>query len=373
MRRATRGRWRLAPWRPDSPLGGQLGATALAIVHANGYPEGQRLLGQVLAELDRTGSVALFLLPPGKAALPWRALSRRRGQFLCVPQDASPEELAAHLSAAAALQPAIGGLREELLAARAAAGAAQGGEELTQELHLAARLQRDFLPRRLPEVGPVRFAVLYRPLGWVSGDIYDVTRLDETHLGFYVADAVGHGLPAALLTMFIKKALQTKRILGTTYEIVPPDMSLLELNRDICQQAIASCPFCTALYCVLDVRDLRLTYARAGHPEAILLRAGGAVERLSAPGTLLGIFPEETFESRQATLSPGDRLVLYTDGAEAALCGTAALPGSLEKTLARWGRLERDEFVLRLSACLDRRGAAGIEDDITVVVADVMR
>jgi serine phosphatase RsbU (regulator of sigma subunit) len=318
--------------------------------------------------------VAVFLLPPpGEDELPWKILSRRRGQFLCLRQDAPPEELAAKLAAAAELQPAIGGLREELLAARSATRAAEDGEELTQEMHLAARLQRDFLPRRLPEVGPVRFAVLYRPLGWVSGDIYDVTRLDETHLGFYVADAVGHGLPAALLTMFIKKALQTKRILGSAYEIVPPDVSLAELNKDICHQAIASCPFCTAVYCVLDVQTLRLTYARAGHPEAILLRADGHTERLAAPGTLLGIFPEETYESRQATLRPGDRLVLYTDGAEAALCGTSAPPGGLEKTLARWGRLERDEFVLRLSARIDRCSASNLQDDITIVVADVTR
>ena len=374
VRRAVRGRWRLAAWRSDRPLARQLGGSAVALVHTNGSADGPRLMGSVLSELDRTGAVAVFLLPSTpEAQAAWGVLSRRRGQFLCISQDATPRELEAKLDAAAEIQPAISDLHEELLAARGGAEGPPDERELTQEMHLAARLQRDFLPRRLPEVGPVRFAVIYRPLGWVSGDIYDVTRLDETHLGFYVADAVGHGLPAALLTMFIKKALQTKRILGSAYEIVSPEVSLSELNKDICAQAIASCPFCTAVYCVLDTQDLGLTYSRAGHPEPILIRAGGRIERLSSPGTLLGIFPDEVFESRQVRLARGDRLILYTDGVEAALCGHGPAAGGMEKALEKWRGLERDDFILRLSSLFERRADDRIQDDITVVVADVMK
>ena len=147
-----------------------------------------------------------------------------------------------------------------------------------EQIQLAARLQQGFLPRRLPEVGLARFGVLFRPAGWLSGDFYDITRLDETHVGFYVVDAVGHGLPAALLTMFIKRALKTKRIAGSTYQIVPPHVALAELNVDICDQDLASCSFCTAVYCMLDVANHTLTYARAGHPAPVLLRADGRIE-----------------------------------------------------------------------------------------------
>ncbi len=75
-----------------------------------------------------------------------------------------------------------------------------------EELRLAARIQQDFLPKFLPQLGPVHFHTLFRPAGYVSGDLYDVMRLDESHIGFFVCDAVGHGMPAALLTMFIKRA-----------------------------------------------------------------------------------------------------------------------------------------------------------------------
>ncbi|HMO27101.1 MAG TPA: hypothetical protein PKB10_12620, partial [Tepidisphaeraceae bacterium] len=80
-------------------------------------------------------------------------------------------------------------------------------QKLDEEMRLAARLQFDFLPKKIPQLGNVQIHTLFRPAGYVSGDLYDVMRLDETHIGFYVADAVGHGMPAALLTMFMKNAL----------------------------------------------------------------------------------------------------------------------------------------------------------------------
>src|SRR4051794_31980740 len=93
---------------------------------------------------------------------------------------------------------------------------------LDEELRLAARLQQDFLPRILPQLGPVHFHTLFRPAGYVSGDLYDIMRLDEHHVGFFICDAVGHGMPAALLTMFIKRALTTKEIQPSGYRLLDP-------------------------------------------------------------------------------------------------------------------------------------------------------
>ena len=334
-------------------------------------------LQDLLGQMEGTPAVAVILTGPdawgdGQA----RPDGSRGGQFVCVRSDARPEEIAAQLQAAAAIQPAIANLMGQLSAAREVARASAGAmEHLDEEMRLAARLQRDFLPRRLPEIGPVRFGVLYRPATWLSGDIYDISRLDERNVGFYVADAVGHGMPAALLTMFIKHALQTKRIVGNTYQIIPPDASLAELNDDICQQNLSSCQFCTAVYCVLDSSSLVLTYSRAGHPPAVVLRADGAVESLNGPGGLLGVFPEAQFESRHYALRQGDRLVLFTDGAEEALRAAAGLPGGdVGQILAPMASLPRDEMLLGVTAMIDgcKSNPAG-EDDITMMVVDVGR
>src|SRR5262249_30623761 len=139
-------------------------------------------------------------------------------------------------------------------------------QEIDQELLLARRVQQSLLPQALPEVPPVRFAVHYRPCGRVGGDFYDVFRLDETHVGFYVADVMGHGVPATLLTMFLKKAVKPKEITGKTYRLVPPEEVLQQLNREMIDQALAESPFITMVYGLLDCQCGTLQFARAGHP-----------------------------------------------------------------------------------------------------------
>src|SRR5690606_36381489 len=102
--------------------------------------------------------------------------------------------------------------------------------EVDQELRLACRLQRDFLPEVFPAVGDIRFTGLFRPATWVSGDVYDVRRLDETTLSFYVADAVGHGVAAGLLTMFIRQLMVGKRVRRDGYDVISPEEVLSTLN-----------------------------------------------------------------------------------------------------------------------------------------------
>jgi len=372
VRQAVASRWDIVPAGAGEPLVGQLSAAGLAVACPNGEADDPHEIERLLTAIDRAAAVVVVLLPP-QARVAWNVLGRRTGKFVLARQDASPDEILAKIDAAAALQPAFRNLHSELSDARKLSESdAELLKDLDEEMRLAARLQRDFLPRRLPEVGPVRFGVLYRPLGWVSGDIYDVVRLDETHVGFYVADAVGHGMPAALLTMFIKRALQTKRIVGNTYEILPPHVSLHQLNAAICEQNLSSCQFCTACYCVLDTATLRMTYCRAGHPEAILIRRDGSIATLSGPGSLLGVFPEEQYSGSSMSLAAGDRLVLFSDGLEDALTDQTGQGESLACQLASLQGMGRDEMLLQLTAWIDARSGTGrASDDVTVVVMDV--
>ncbi len=362
---AVSGRWRLEPHYPHEPLTRQLEDVSVALVMHSGDAAS---LARLLETLDRVGAVGLFILPEG-ADDALSVLQRWEGPFLWAFEDASAVELAAELSAASRLGSVIRRLRS------APSAAEQRGEELGEELRIAANLQRDFLPARLPEVGPVRFSTLFMPAGFVSGDIYDVVRLDETTLGFYVVDAVGHGLPAALLTMFVKKALQTKRISGHSYEIIPPRTALAALNDDICEQNVSGFHFCTAVYGVLDTRSLTLTYARAGHPEALLYHPDGRAETLGAPGGLLGVMTEQPYESRSVRLSPGDRLVLYTDGLEAAFRRQDGTCPRMVDALKPLAAVDRDEVLGELTEriALVRQQQRAELDDTTVVVMDVQR
>ena len=366
---ATGEDWDISPCSLAESIGPQLNDASIVMVSFDSPSENIESLARLLEDLKHSSAVAVFVLAREDTQA-WQMLPRHPGQFVCVSKDISPDELATRLATAAELQPAISNLHSELSAVKASVG--QSFDELTEEMRLAAQLQRDFLPRRLPEVGNVRFGVLYHAAGWVSGDIYDIDRLDETHLGFYIADAVGHGMPAALLTMFIKKALQTKRIVRNAYQLLPPHVSLGELNVDICQQNLSSCQFCTAVYCVLDTSDLMLTYSRAGHPQPILIRKGGLLERLEVPGSLLGIFPEETYQSSQVQLYPGDRLIIYSDGVESLFCqGMPGKPLPLQNRALELAEMSREGILLDIADKIEQGDEELLKDDVTVMVVDI--
>src|SRR5712692_83041 len=146
------------------------------------------------------------------------------GADVCLARPFSPQELLAQIQAFLR-QKSLHDLAAEKTAEfqRVNKRLEQAYEQIDQELELARRIQQSMLPQALPEILPARFAVHYRPCGRVGGDFYDIFRLDENHVGFFVADVMGHGVPASLLTIFLKKAVRTKEISGNHYRLLPPN------------------------------------------------------------------------------------------------------------------------------------------------------
>jgi serine phosphatase RsbU (regulator of sigma subunit) len=188
-------------------------------------------------------------------------------------------------------------------------------KEMAKQLEMAGHVQRNFLPTRLPHTQKIRWAASFHPAEWVSGDIYDIARLDEKHIGFYLADAVGHSMPAALLTIFLKQAATMRQTIGNDYYIFKPWEVVTALNLRMSEQELAGCLFATCFYGLLNIETLQLEYARAGHPYPVLIR-GEELIQLKTRGGLLGIFPEADFEQKSIQLQPGDKLFIFSDGAE---------------------------------------------------------
>ncbi len=189
-------------------------------------------------------------------------------------------------------------------------------DNLAEQLRLAGLVQQDFLPAQLPNTNEVQWATVFMPAEWVSGDIYDIVRIDEQHIGFYVADVVGHGMPAALLTIFLKQALLMRETYESNYRIFPPSEVIKNLNIRMAAQKLSGYQFATCCYCLLNVKTLQLTYARAGHPYPIFIRPGQQSEQLEIRGSLLGVFEQAEYTQQTLQLQPGDKLLLYSDGAE---------------------------------------------------------
>jgi sigma-B regulation protein RsbU (phosphoserine phosphatase) len=246
----------------------------------------------------------------------------------------------------------------------------QAYKQIDQELELAQRIQTSFLPQTLPEPPGSRFAVHYQLCGRVGGDFYDVFRLDENHVGFYVADAMGHGVPASLLTIFVKKGVRPKEVFGKDYRLVPPGEVLGRLNKELIDQQLSDTPFITMAYGLFNHREGVLQFARAGHPYPLLIPQVGELQTWRQEGLLLGVV-DATFPTHTYQMKPGDKVLLYSDGMDTAVFEGGGLGlESLMTCAERCRKLPIQEFVPRLAR--DLFGGAAQPDDLTLLGLEVI-
>ena len=312
-------------------------------------PVGGNISGHLLASVDPIdlGAYHLIVLEGGRGAEPLNLCLRLRSgldegfvPILYIAEDASPEARLASFEAGAdtyLLRPFVA---EEMLAQsraflrlkdthdhlaertlelnRVNKRLQEAYQQIDQELELAQRLQASFLPQTLPQIPRSRFAVHYLLCGRVGGDFYDVFRLDENHVGFYVADAMGHGVPASLLTIFVKKGVRTKEVFGQQYRLIPPDEVLGRLNKDLIDQHLSESPFITMVYGLFNHKEGVMSIARAGHPYPLYIPAGGEPQLWQQEGLLLGVVDAQ-YPARSYKLNPGDKLLIYTDGIDYAV------------------------------------------------------
>jgi serine phosphatase RsbU (regulator of sigma subunit) len=182
-------------------------------------------------------------------------------------------------------------------------------ERMEQEMELARTVQQDLLPKSFPVIPGYRFAARCEPARQVGGDFYDVVRFDDGRIGVAIGDVSDKGVPAALYMATTRSLLRTE----ARRERSPA--TVLNCVHDLLRELAGPGMFVTLFYGVLDPETRTLAYARAGHDYPYLSH-GGRLERLQAFGTPLGLLEAPLFrlEEAQVALSPGDRLVLYTDG-----------------------------------------------------------
>ncbi len=279
--------------------------------------EGSSMAYEAIGQVQESRLPAVISLPGGEPVV-----SGYEDGIIACPIDANPTLICSVLSSLWSQVPVFDELRREIRLLRAQESGLCGQiAQLDEELRMAAQLQKEFMPTEMPNVGGVGFDALWRPAGYVSGDIYDVVRLDETRIGLFIADAVGHGVPAALMTVQIKQSMPMKAIDPDSeqgYRIYSPGEAIGQLNQAMLENQTGKVRFATACYGIIDTATNQLTIARAGHPFPLILRADGSTETINPEGGLLGVFPDEVFEEATVQLEPGDRVLLYSDGFEVA-------------------------------------------------------
>jgi hypothetical protein len=181
-----------------------------------------------------------------------------------------------------------------------------------ERAHVAQTLQRSLIPAALPAIPGLELASCFRPLGAdneVGGDFYDAFG-DQESCWLVVGDVCGKGAEAAALTGFLR---HTTRALAR--EGMSPRHILSKVNRAMLDEGFDG-RFATAILAHLKLLEpqVELTIAAAGHPAALVFRAGGQVEECGGRGTLLGVFPDPVIQQVSTILMPNDTLALYTDG-----------------------------------------------------------
>lgn len=355
-------------------LDDSLGATTDAVI----------LLTEGAPSLAPFRSLALALEERGCTALMLQDASRTTGLGsgpLPLPDSCSDAVLAAAVAGVLHRQGEVERLRREVEISNRFQGGLQGRiEAIHDELQLAAMMQREHLPRALPAAPGLEFGALWRPAHYVSGDLYAVTPIDEDRVSLFIADCVGHGVPAALMTMLVARALAAATEGGRPEAASDPALVLDRLNRDLLRRQGPTTRFATAVYAVLDAKRRSLRIAGAGHPPPLLVGADGGVREIETPGGLLGVFEEGDYDSVDLDLSEGDRLLVYSDGFEQAFPDLATddyarrLPTERyrEELVAICDHPRAEAMVDALARRLDdQAGSLHQQDDLTFLCACV--
>jgi sigma-B regulation protein RsbU (phosphoserine phosphatase) len=190
---------------------------------------------------------------------------------------------------------------------RTAVGLKLRQASLEDQLRQARQIQMSLLPRILPEVPGFEIAAVSIPAEEVGGDVYDCQAVDVGTFGLTMADASGHGLPAALQARDVMTGLR----MGIAQE-QKINTTMSKLNRVIHQSGLVS-RFVSVFYGELEESG-NIVYVNGGHCPPLLFSTSGRVFELASTGPVLGPLPEAAYRRGYASLYPGEVLVLFTDG-----------------------------------------------------------
>jgi sigma-B regulation protein RsbU (phosphoserine phosphatase) len=251
-------------------------------------------------------------------------------------------------------------------------------ETLRRDIALASDVQRRLLPEAPPRAANVEFAAASLPARRIGGDYYDFVELPDGGIGVALADVSGKGVAAALIMAVVQASL---RIISSEGDVPLPRL-VARMNQFLHRSTPAS-KYATFFYARLDQHGRQLRYVNAGHNPPSLFRArqhasddsaARGIEELSVGGTVVGMFPDMTYEEGTVELFPGDVLLAFTDGVPEAHNPENEEFGDerLRQLLLRTADLPADDISAAISAEMQRwMGGAEQYDDLTFLVMKV--
>ncbi|HNM02577.1 MAG TPA: SpoIIE family protein phosphatase [Leptospiraceae bacterium] len=180
---------------------------------------------------------------------------------------------------------------------------------IKKDMNFAKQIQARLLPEYENLHERLRIACRYAPMDEVGGDIYDIIKLKDGTVRIYIADATGHGVQAALVTMLIKSSFESLK----ETERHPSDI-LFSLNNLFCSNYKSLNSYFSCFVVDINPKKQTLVYSSAGHPAQLLLKSNGETEHLNKTGRIIGMKGKAVYKNEKIGFRPGDRLLLFTDG-----------------------------------------------------------
>lgn len=236
-------------------------------------------------------------------------------------------------------------------------------ERLDKELQVASQIQNLLIPQKLPKVKGLEIDATYLPCKEVSGDFYDIIKLDKERFAFVVADVAGKGIPGAMLVSTMQARLSA--YLEDSDDLV---QIVDRLNRNLIKNTTED-RFITFFICIYNPEDSSLTYLNGGHNPPFLLQ-GKQVKPLTTGGIFIGSMPWD-YECETLYLKKDDVLTLYTDGLVEAMNDKKEEFGDerLIEILRKYKDKTSDQILKKITASVDKHTKnEKLEDDFTLVV-----
>jgi PAS domain S-box-containing protein len=199
----------------------------------------------------------------------------------------------------------------------------EANQRMTRDLEVAAKIQQSLLPRELPNFEEASFCWEFEPCDELAGDTLNVFPLDREHVAFYTLDVSGHGVPSALLSVSLSHWLSPapgrscllSPVPDTDSEfVVTPPAQVAEILNQQFPMDLNTAQYFTISYGILHLASGRLSYVTAGSPPPVLSPRTGDTRILEGQGFPIGMVREPGYQEQIVDLSPGDRVILYTDG-----------------------------------------------------------
>lgn len=174
----------------------------------------------------------------------------------------------------------------------------------------ASRIQQTMLPHR-GFMKNIYVDYMYKPFNILSGDMFDVFEIDEDNLAIYIADSVGHGFAASMVTMFIKSIIRTL----PREVLLSPTRTLEYINERFATLKLDIENYFTCFYGVYNTKKNLYNYANAGHMPLVMKISDGGITYLDAKGYPISrFFTNSSYEEHSVKCYCSDRLLFMTDG-----------------------------------------------------------